>query len=79
MMAEVKCARCDGEGWIEPIGPHSDGSYITSRPCPRCGGRGRAWVNLVPEQSAPEPATSDGNISGRALDEYHAKVLGPKR
>jgi hypothetical protein len=25
---------CDGRGWLEAIGPHSDGSYITSRPCP---------------------------------------------
>ena len=28
--------RCGGEGWLEPIGPCADGSYITSRPCPRC-------------------------------------------
>jgi hypothetical protein len=37
-----KCAKCghrrredcDGEGWLEPIGPCSDGSYVSSRPCP---------------------------------------------
>ena len=32
------CARCSGTGWLDPIGPCVDGSYITSRPCPRCGG-----------------------------------------
>ena len=31
------CKRCGGTGWLEPIGPKSDGSYITSRPCPGCG------------------------------------------
>lgn len=30
------CERCGGTRWLEPIGPKSDGSYITSRPCPRC-------------------------------------------
>lgn len=25
---------CDGEGWLEALGPYRDGSYITSRPCP---------------------------------------------
>ena len=30
---KVKCKRCDGTGWLEPIGPCSDGSYITSRRC----------------------------------------------
>jgi hypothetical protein len=30
------CELCGGTGWVEPIGPKSDGSYITSRPCPRC-------------------------------------------
>lgn len=30
------CERCGGTGWLEPIGPKSDGSYITSRPCPKC-------------------------------------------
>lgn len=34
--ARPKCDRCDGTGWLEPIGPKSDGSYITSRPCPKC-------------------------------------------
>jgi hypothetical protein len=34
-----KCMRpqrknCDGTGWLDAIGPKSDGSYITSRPCP---------------------------------------------
>jgi hypothetical protein len=28
-----KKPNCDGEGWLEPIGPKSDGSYITSRRC----------------------------------------------
>jgi len=30
----MKCGRCDKDGWLEPIGPCRDGSYITSRPCP---------------------------------------------
>lgn len=25
---------CDGQGWLDAIGPKSDGSYITTRPCP---------------------------------------------
>jgi hypothetical protein len=25
---------CDGKGWLAPLGPYRDGSYITSRPCP---------------------------------------------
>jgi DnaJ-class molecular chaperone len=32
----VGCDRCDGSGWLEASGPHSDGSYATSRPCPSC-------------------------------------------
>jgi Zn-finger nucleic acid-binding protein len=36
----MKCPRCNGEGWLEPIGPCADGSYITSRPCPKCRGDG---------------------------------------
>jgi DnaJ-class molecular chaperone len=36
----VVCPRCNGEGWLEPIGPCADGSYITSRPCPKCRGNG---------------------------------------
>lgn len=31
-----QCSRCDGGGWLEPIGPCVDGSYVTSRPCPEC-------------------------------------------
>lgn len=31
-----KCDKCSDTGWREPIGPHSDGSYTTSRPC-SCG------------------------------------------
>lgn len=31
------CKRCNDTGWLEPIGPKPDGSYITSRPC-SCGG-----------------------------------------
>lgn len=34
------CLRCKGTGWLEPIGPKSDGSYITTRPCPTCRGDG---------------------------------------
>ena len=37
-----KCALCGrpkrtncNEGWLDAIGPKSDGSYITSRPCPQ--------------------------------------------
>jgi hypothetical protein len=25
---------CDGQGWLEALGPYRDGSYISSRPCP---------------------------------------------
>ena len=31
-----KCDRCKDTGWREPIGPCSDGSYVTSRPCTAC-------------------------------------------
>ena len=24
---------CDGNGWLEALGPCRDGSYVTSRPC----------------------------------------------
>jgi hypothetical protein len=30
------CERCGGTGWLDPIGPKADGSYITMRPCLRC-------------------------------------------
>lgn len=30
-----KMESCDGQGWLEAIGPCADGSYITSRRCPR--------------------------------------------
>lgn len=33
---EGPCKRCNGTGWLEPLGPYDDGSYITSRPCPTC-------------------------------------------
>jgi DnaJ-class molecular chaperone len=33
-----KCARCNGEGWLPPSEIYSDGSYSTSRECPRCRG-----------------------------------------
>lgn len=36
----VACDKCRGEGWLEPIGPHSDGSYITSRRCLSAAGMG---------------------------------------
>lgn len=39
--ARPRCARCGrprrancDDGWLPAIGPKSDGSYITSRPCP---------------------------------------------
>lgn len=38
---KVDCPRCKGEGWLEPIGPCADGSYITSRPCSKCDGFGK--------------------------------------
>lgn len=28
-----KCSRCKDTGWLDPIGPKADDSYITSRPC----------------------------------------------
>lgn len=31
----AECDRCEEDGWCPPIGPEDDGSYITSRPCPR--------------------------------------------
>lgn len=36
----MKCRRCNGTGWLEPIGPCSDGSYITSRRCSCPVGKG---------------------------------------
>lgn len=35
-LPEPKCDMCDGSGWLGAIGPKADGSYITSRPCPKC-------------------------------------------
>jgi hypothetical protein len=32
-----KCTMCKGEGFIEGK-DYPDGSYTTSRPCPRCSG-----------------------------------------
>jgi hypothetical protein len=40
--AASQCARCKGTGWLDPIGPCDDGSYITSRECSSCRGTGRA-------------------------------------
>lgn len=40
---KVKCPSCDGTGWHEPIGPCSDGSYITSRPCELCRQTGETY------------------------------------
>ena len=41
LAARPKCEQCGRDrygkcedGWLPPIGPCSDGSYITSRPCP---------------------------------------------
>jgi len=31
-----QCTLCGGEGWLPPSDMHSDGSYSTSRECPRC-------------------------------------------
>lgn len=42
------CMRCDGTGWLEPIGPCSDGSYVTSRPCGNCDGTGKDIRRLNP-------------------------------
>lgn len=30
---EPQLKKCDGTGWMEAIGPCSDGSYMTSYPC----------------------------------------------
>lgn len=30
----IKLDKCDGDGWMEHLGPYRDGSYMTSRPCP---------------------------------------------
>lgn len=30
------CEICQDTGWREPIGPCSDGSYITMQPCRHC-------------------------------------------
>lgn len=29
----TKIKGCYGDGWMEPLGPYRDGSYITSYPC----------------------------------------------
>ncbi len=31
-----KCSACSDTGWLDPICPFSDGSYVTSRPCVHC-------------------------------------------
>lgn len=36
MANSIRCERCNGEGWLELIDGWSDGSQVTSRPCPRC-------------------------------------------
>lgn len=36
-----KCGFCDGTGWREAIDGWRDGSHVTARPCPRCGGDGK--------------------------------------
>ena len=41
LTAEATCDRCDGEGWVDGI-EGADGSYVTSRRCPKCGGRSAA-------------------------------------
>jgi hypothetical protein len=41
-----RCPRCGGSGWLEPIGPRSDDSYITCRPCPRCHATGYTVARL---------------------------------
>jgi hypothetical protein len=37
---EPPCSRCKGQGWLDAI-EGSDGSYVTSRPCPKCHGGAR--------------------------------------
>lgn len=39
-LEKVPCPHCKGTGWLEPLGPYSDGSYCTMRPCPKCDGDG---------------------------------------
>lgn len=57
---QTVCKRCGGTGWLEPIGPKEDGSYITSRPCGNCDGDGKSRDSvyfLVGDviKPAPEP------------------------
>jgi ribosomal protein S27AE len=52
------CGRCSGTGWLEPIDDKPDGSYITSRPCPRCDGGmtlANATVLPFPALRGPSP------------------------
>lgn len=57
-----ECERCEGSGWLEPIGPCSDDSYITSRECPKCEGVGhygcdsKAFVESLRAHEAEEKA-----------------------
>lgn len=63
------CPRCAGSGWLDPIGPCPDGSYITSRPCPDCdtaqpllGASPTGALNALPGASA----TADDRRTYRA-------------
>lgn len=43
----AECNLCEEDGWCPPIGPKDDGSYISSRPCPRgCAGRAEEAVRF---------------------------------
>jgi hypothetical protein len=41
VVVDLVCDRCDGEGWVDGI-EGADGSYVTSRRCPKCGGHNAA-------------------------------------
>jgi hypothetical protein len=61
-MSETACKRCSDTGWIEPIGPCSDGSYITSRPC-NC----KAYDRWIDDEAAYQQ---------KMMRERHAKTTG---
>lgn len=33
LCGKPKIDGCDGDGWMEPLGPYPDGSYMTMCPC----------------------------------------------
>ncbi|MFP5377196.1 MAG: molecular chaperone DnaJ [Acidimicrobiia bacterium] len=61
------CAQCAGSGEVRTVRQSLLGQMVTSRPCPRCGGRGQAI-------SSPCPSCRG---EGRVLDDRTLKVTVP--